>query len=96
LPDRRAGSALSLVVPRLPKVPIGGSLTLFLAGTTLYGLTVATLRFKAQNGVYESILDFTGRAAPDLGTRVFVWQVKCVWQLATRQKWRASAWISLM
>ena len=72
--------ALSLVVQRLGKIPIAGSLTLFFAGATLYGLAVATLRFKAQYGADESILDFTGRATPDLGTHVFVWQP------TTRQK----------
>jgi len=38
-----AGLSLSLVVHELLKVPIAGSLTLFLAGATLYALTVAAL-----------------------------------------------------
>jgi len=38
-----AGLSLSLVVEWLLKVPIAGSLTLFLAGATLYTLTVAAL-----------------------------------------------------
>jgi len=38
-----AGLSLSLVVQGLLKVPITGSLTLFLAGATLYTLTVAAL-----------------------------------------------------
>jgi ABC-2 type transport system permease protein len=38
-----AGLSLSLVVQWLLKVPIAGSLTLFLAGATLYTLTVAAL-----------------------------------------------------
>ncbi len=38
-----AGLSLSLVVEALLKVPIAGSLTLFLAGATLYALTVAAL-----------------------------------------------------
>ena len=38
-----AGLSLSLVVHQLLKVPIAGSLTLFLAGATLYALTVAAL-----------------------------------------------------
>jgi ABC-2 type transport system permease protein len=38
-----AGLSLSLVVHELLKVPIAGSLTLFLAGATLYTLTVAAL-----------------------------------------------------
>jgi hypothetical protein len=74
-----AGLSLSLVVRRLPKVPIGGSLAIFLAGATLCGLTVATLGFKARNGAYESLLDSTGRAVSDLLSHVFVRQ------LATKQ-----------
>ena len=38
-----AGLSLALVVQWLLKVPIAGSLTLFLAGATLYALTVAAL-----------------------------------------------------
>jgi ABC-2 type transport system permease protein len=38
-----AGLSLSLVVHEFLKVPIAGSLTLFLAGATLYALTVAAL-----------------------------------------------------
>jgi ABC-2 type transport system permease protein len=38
-----AGLSLSLVVERLLEVPVAGSLTLFLAGATLYTLTVAAL-----------------------------------------------------
>jgi ABC-2 type transport system permease protein len=38
-----AGFSLALVVNRLLNVPIAGSLTLFLAGATLYTLTVAAL-----------------------------------------------------
>jgi len=38
-----AGFSLALVVNRLLNVPIAGSLTLFLAGSTLYTLTVAAL-----------------------------------------------------
>jgi ABC-2 type transport system permease protein len=38
-----AGLSLSLVIERVLEVPVAGSLTLFLAGATLYTLTVAAL-----------------------------------------------------